>query len=96
MLKSAFDEGWQGYQDLRDPTAEQILEDWCEDYKKKRLKETGMTPVMDVEIAPTQGTFQFNDTGHIVVNSMGTFVEPEEWHTQQQELAVESRYMVDR
>ena len=86
MLKSAFDEGWQGYQDLRDPTAEQILDDWCEEYKERRLKETGMTPVTNVEMAQeTQLDFDFNDGVPVVVTPQPTteVVTPELWHAQQ-------------
>lgn len=78
MLKAAFDEGWQGYQDLRDPTAEQILDDWCEDYKERRLQETGMTPVTDVQMQPevqttseVQTTFQFADGSRTNLDDVG-------------------------
>lgn len=35
LLKKAFDEGWGGYQDLRDATAEGLLEELVESRKKK-------------------------------------------------------------
>ena len=50
LLKKAFDEGWGGYQDLRDSTAESLLDELLEN--KRRKVENGRSIPVAVRLDP--------------------------------------------
>jgi hypothetical protein len=48
LLKSAFEEGWSGYLDLRDATAESLLEDYLNKATVKEVKEYKKSPCQEI------------------------------------------------
>lgn len=50
LLKSAFDEGWNGYQDLRDATADKLLDEYLAERKEKSDK--GRSVPVEVHLEP--------------------------------------------
>lgn len=76
LLREAFDEGWNGYQDLRDTTADRILDEYLA--KRKEKSDKGRSYPVEVSLEPLpEIAFRSDDTPAPISNQTAfDFGEP--------------------